>query len=337
MFRMIRTAQSCIARMSARESKLPKMQRLPIAGFSSIGWPDQSMPSVIKNLNVASLQKGIAKQTSNMNLKKDQSRFYHCLRHKAPTRGSHGVRVLSSQANQIRTFFSTGGPQEVYNNRRMGRGVPLPMRVFGWIAGTAAFVFFIPVAFIIALTPPILLGIYGLTWRWRRLKNQLYKQRWDSMSSYHLTLKPDDLPGSQMQQGIPHIAKRRIMSALENDEQNLCERLGLSVQDDLATDKLRFTDVESIQQEFRAGRGGLQEKMEIRTFGLVDFETTKRIANIFLIIHRDLSRNTAEDSGRMRIEVNGVNSRSSPIVLEEPTEDELEDVVIDVKPRRKSR
>lgn len=157
------------------------------------------------------------------------------------------------------------------------------------------------------------------------------------MSSYHLTLKPDDLPGSQMQQGIPHIAKRRIMSALENDEQNLCERLGLSVQDDLATDKLRFTDVESIQQEFRAGRGGLQEKMEIRTFGLVDFETTKRIANIFLIIHRDLSRNTAEDSGRMRIEVNGVNSRSSPIVLEEPTEDELEDVVIDVKPRRKSR
>lgn len=266
--------------------------------------------------------------------KRDQSRFYHCLR-RGVTAGKWSGG-LASQAIQTRTFLSAGGPQEVYNNRGMGSGVPLPMRVFGWIAGTAAFVFFIPVAFIIALTPPVLLGIYALTSRWRKLKNQLYKQRWDSMSSYHLTLQPDDLPGSQLQQGIPRIAKRRIMSALENDEQRLCERLGLSDGAELATDKLRFTEVESIQQEFRAGMGGLQEKMEIRTFGLVDLETGNRIAEIYLIIHRDLSRNSSEDPGRMRIEVNSVKSRNTPIVLEEPSEDELDDVVIDVKPRKKS-
>ncbi|ANB10965.1 hypothetical protein AWJ20_3759 [Sugiyamaella lignohabitans] len=215
-----------------------------------------------------------------------------------------------------RTYATYRGPGRGGLISSVWNLVPAPVRAFTVVAGTAAGFFFISVPLLIICGPPLALGLWLYTRRMKRIANELYHQRWNNLGSYHLTFEDqldqtaksqnpaDDLFTILMNKAggatsdAERIARDRILDAVESDEQNLAGLLNIKNQRDI--DNLGLTGLEGIQQDFRGSSQGFQEKMEIRTLGLVDKAQSppRRLANVTLVIQSDGYRNK-----KMRVEL----------------------------------
>jgi hypothetical protein len=209
--------------------------------------------------------------------------------------------------------------------------IPAPIKAFGWVALTAAGVVFISLPILIIAGPPIVIGLWLYSRRMRKIANEIYRQRWNNMGSYHLAFvddTPTDGYGQQRRMGEPErIAKERVMKAMDNNEQNMASQLGVRAHNGIYP-RLTFTDVEMMQRDFKASSQGMQERMEIRSLGLIDQETRRRIADVTIVVHSNSSDQTHK---RMRIEVTGAGYNAPNFILDGTPQNE--DVVIEIKRR----
>jgi hypothetical protein len=222
----------------------------------------------------------------------------------------------------------------VYNKRpgiisKISNYIPAPLKSFIVVAATAAGVLFIATPLLIIVTPPVVLGLWWYTRRIRNIQNELYNQRWSNMGSYHLAFEPDDVAAAPNSR-IPSKARSRILRALENNENGVASGIGIDEYDPDELSHLKFTDVESIVQDFKGSSQGFKEDMEITTYGLISEDTNNRLADIALVVHRNLVTKKAQ----MRIEISTLGSYNRPprtFVLEGSESDDDEDMVIEVK------
>lgn len=231
-------------------------------------------------------------------------------------------------------WYRPFGPFEVYNKSpgpvaRMMNWIPAPIKSFGIVAGTAAVLFFVAAPLLIIAAPPLCLGLWWYGRKLRRIQKALYDERWGKMGAHHFTAA-EDLFGGQLDNSIPDKARNRIFKALVNNENGMAGTLGYG-QDEDAFNQLKFTDVESIHQDFKGSTQGFQEEMEISTYGLIDVINDERIANVTVISQRQLASRKA----KMRIEVQSLTPRPVEFVFngnDDTASDE--DVIIEVNSKK---
>ncbi|KAA8902877.1 hypothetical protein TRICI_005801 [Trichomonascus ciferrii] len=204
--------------------------------------------------------------------------------------------------------------------------IPAPIKSFGIMAGSAAVLFFVATPLLIIITPPLCLGLWWYGRKLRQIQKALYDERWGKMGAYHFTSAEDLFGGQLNNNNIPDKARDRVFKALVNNENGIAGTLGYGY-DEGAFNQLKFTDVESIHQDFKGSTQGFQEEMEISTYGLIDVINDERIANVTVISQRQV----ASGKAKMRIEVQSLGSRPVEFVFN-GNDDTIsdEDVIIEV-------
>lgn len=239
-------------------------------------------------------------------------------------------------------FFDPRGPNTVYSNKS-SRGlinsisnlIPAPLKTFlVAFVGTGIFVL-VSVPFLIIATPPLVLAFLWYGSRLRRIHKQLYDQRWQDLGSYGLVFNN----ASEIFSGpnpIPDKAKSRIYRAIINNEKNLQSSLGLSSE----SKQLKFTDIERIEEDYRTSPEGHDEKLVVKTYGLLN-ENLRRIADVNLIAIT--SSGFRGSTTKMRIEIISNGYHPVHVVLDKIDDNNKsdsttpdEDIVIDVKEHGKS-
>lgn len=262
----------------------------------------------------------------------------------------YSAAVTATTATPVRTFIGNRpppppfgdwyrpfGPYEVYNKNpgplsKLLSYIPAPIKSFGIMAGSAALIFFVATPLLIILAPPVFLGIWWYGRKLRKIQKELYEQRWSKMGSNHLTFDPPYDLFTGASSSIPDKSRDRIMKALANNENGVSGTLGYGYDEDL--NQLKFTDVESINQDFRGSSQGFQEELEISTYGLVDVVRNRRIANVTVTSHRDVSSGKA----KMHIELQSLGNMPTIFEFDGNTtaSQSDEDVVIEVGKNNRS-
>lgn len=213
---------------------------------------------------------------------------------------------------------------------RISNAIPMPIKAVAWMGGITAAFFFISLPAIIVFGPPLILGGMWYGRRLKRLARELHDARWSNMGSYHLGFV--DEPANTARDRIPSVARSRVLRALENNEQGFA---GLILGQDAehASESVVFTPVELVEQDFRAGSSGFQQRLELRRYGLAK-KGGSRIANVTVVLHSDV---LGKGQQRMRIELASLGYRPKTIVLDAPSQDSsASDVIIDVTPKKNS-
>lgn len=213
--------------------------------------------------------------------------------------------------------------------------VPGPVKSFAAMAGTAAVLFFVATPLLIIATPPLVLGMWWYSRRVRKIAKELYDQRWTQMAENHLKFRPSasddifrDVANTMFQGGekIPTRARHRVLAALMGDEQGIATDLGYA--GSTKDYQFRFTDVESIEQDFRASSMGFQEDLEMSSYGLLEVTESgyeQRLADVVVFLQRDAGRQEA----KLRIEVRTKDGRTYVFDGGDEASDP-NDVIIDV-------
>lgn len=199
--------------------------------------------------------------------------------------------------------------------------LPGPVKAISCI-GLAAGLIFIAGPILLIVGPPLGLAAF---WYFRRLRSkraELYKQRWSSMGSYHLTFDETIKPRDR----IPRSVRSRVMSAINKNQDGIASAMGIDESFRSIASEIKFTDVEGIEQEFKGSNTGFQEQMTVSTFGVVEINTGNRLATIEVV---SMKKNDGPEKMRIEVVTDGLPPRR--FVLEDTKEEEG---VLEVKGRR---
>lgn len=210
-----------------------------------------------------------------------------------------------------RMFFTRRAyPVRIYRRPgpfgRILQYVPMPFKVFGMIAATAAIGIFLAPALIILGGPPILGGLWWLRHRRTWLEQELHNQRWSNMASYHLLRQSNNTTDK-----MPYEARNRILEALRHDENGIRGSIGNS--------EVSFGPTESLYQDFKGSSSGFTEAITIEEHGIFHGHRKVAIASI-------ISKHS-----KMRVEVRSLIDHR--LFVLKPSE--ASDIVIDVKPHHR--
>lgn len=110
------------------------------------------------------------------------------------------------------------------------------------------------------------------------------EKRWENLLKTHLTYEGSDFD----QLRIQNFTLERVIDAFETNEQGLTDFFegSSSEQHHLFSSRFELTGIETIDQDFRISRMGIQESISVMSFGLIDKDSKiGRIATVILTLH----------------------------------------------------
>jgi len=161
--------------------------------------------------------------------------------------------------------------------------IPDGFKIFLALMGTASFIMFIAAPLIIIILPPLFIGGYFASKFWIRRRNNDMKKRWDNMLKTHLTYE-----GSELDQiRLKDFTLERLVDAFETNEQGITDFFDSKSdsQHHSFSSRFKLTGIETIDQDFRISKMGIQESISVMSFGLIDKDSRiGRIATVVLTL-----------------------------------------------------
>lgn len=252
--------------------------------------------------------------------------------------------IIPPQLCQSRGVFSRGGRRK----GSMFSYLPVPLQSFLPIVGIVGLLFFVAAPFIMLILPPLFLGGMLYMRRMNAIRKATFEKRWNDMASYHMLYQTNTAAMNE-QEALKKMATRRVVEAVQDNEQGIAEALGFPVaSNDSAADEeliykrshLALTDITGIEEDWRVSPQGIAQNMTVYTMTLVDKNrdaTPIAKVNIVVKVKQPVGFREANKEQDVRIEVETLGLRKHMFVLDGPSneaESDSQPRIIDVKSRK---
>lgn len=260
----------------------------------------------------------------------------------------HSALFGSSRSRRPRnpSPASSGFPFSYFN------ALPTPIQSILPIAGIAGILFLVAAPLLLIILPPVFLASYLYVRRLRSKRLDLFEKRWSDMASYHMVNQTEKAALNE-QEALKKMVMRRVVQAIQDDENGIAKKLGFKVKSSKANDDkelfnrshLALTDIHSIEEDWRVSAQGIAQSMTVYSLGLVDKNRDNLpVADVNIVVKTITPKSTTGGRSRardVRIElVSGVGGVSKKLfVLDAPSSasgsggSQGEDQIIDVKAR----
>lgn len=163
--------------------------------------------------------------------------------------------------------------------------IPDPLKLLLGIMGTVSFIMFIAAPVILIVLPPLFLGGYFASRYWLRKRSSDMEGRWDNLLKTHLTYEGSELDQIRLQD----FTLERLVDAFETNEQGITDFFdggrSENSQHHSYSSRFKLTGIETIDQDFRVSKLGIQESISVMSFGLTDKDSRiGRIATVVLTL-----------------------------------------------------
>lgn len=162
--------------------------------------------------------------------------------------------------------------------------IPDPLKLLIAIMGTASFIMFIAAPLILIVLPPLFIGGYLTSRYWLKKRSKDMEGRWENLLKTHLTYEGSELD----QMKLKDFTLERLVDAFETNEEGIADFFEGSSSDNQHhsfSSRFELTGIETIDQDFRISKLGIQESISVMSFGLIDKDSrVGRIATVILTL-----------------------------------------------------
>ncbi|CCH45202.1 hypothetical protein BN7_4783 [Wickerhamomyces ciferrii] len=167
--------------------------------------------------------------------------------------------------------------------------IPDGLKMILAIMGTASFILFIAAPLIVIVLPPLAVGGYFAMKYWLKKRRGDMDSKWRNLLNTHLTYEGADFDQIQLK----NFTLERLIDAFETNENGITEFFNDSKEQHHSFhSRFELTGIETIDQDFRISKMGIQETISVLSFGLKDKDSRMgRIATVILTLRPKQIRN----------------------------------------------